>query len=178
VSRGATDNFSVLFLYTILGIGAATGHCRHDVSIFRRIREKCGHWGYRLCVTGRCRHYMHSPSHPLLKHGEIRYSYGFREGRSCADAIGHTFHRFSFKSSPQWVLEADIASCFDHISHTWLLENIPVDKKVLSRWLSAGSHDKGEPFPTIKGTPQGNAGTAVSGTEHYPKPNAYRTATR
>ena len=83
------------------------------------------------------------------------YSYGFRQGRSCADAIGHCFHRFCFKSSPQWVLEADIASCFDGISHQWLLENIPVDKKVLRQWLQAGFLDNGELFPTIKGTPQG-----------------------
>ena len=83
------------------------------------------------------------------------YSYGFRQGRSCADAISHCFHRFCFKSSPQWVLEADIASCFDEISHTWLLENIPVDKMVLKQWLSAGFLDKGELFPTLKGTPQG-----------------------
>jgi RNA-directed DNA polymerase len=83
------------------------------------------------------------------------YSYGFRQGRSCADAISHCFYRFCCKSSPQWVLEADIASCFDEISHKWLLENIPVDKKMLKQWLSAGFFDKGELFPTIKGTPQG-----------------------
>jgi RNA-directed DNA polymerase len=53
------------------------------------------------------------------------------------------------------VLEADIASCFDGISHQWLLENIPVDKKVLKQWLQAGFLDKGELFPTIRGTPQG-----------------------
>jgi RNA-directed DNA polymerase len=92
---------------------------------------------------------------PVAETWGDQYSYGFREGRSCADAIGHTFHRFCFKSSPQWVLEADIASCFDEISHRWLLENIPVDKKVLKQWLSAGFLDKGELFPTLKGTPQG-----------------------
>ena len=84
-----------------------------------------------------------------------RNSYGFRQGRCCADAIGHTFHRFCFKSSPQWVLEADIASCFDKISHKWLLENIPVDRKILKQWLHAGFLDKGELFPTLNGTPQG-----------------------
>ncbi len=83
------------------------------------------------------------------------YSYGFREGRSCADALRHCFDRFCHPTSPEWVLEADIAGCFDNISHKWILENIPVDKEILEQWLNAGFLDKGELFPTLKGTPQG-----------------------
>ena len=83
------------------------------------------------------------------------YSYGFRQGRSCADALRHCFDRFCHKSDPEWILEADIASCFDNISHQWILENIPIDKKILKQWLNAGFLDKGELFPTLKGTPQG-----------------------
>ena len=58
-------------------------------------------------------------------------------------------------TSPEWVLEADIEGCFDTISHKWILENIPVDKKILGQWFNAGFPDKGELFPTLKGTPQG-----------------------
>ncbi|RPJ55881.1 MAG: group II intron reverse transcriptase/maturase [Dehalococcoidia bacterium] len=83
------------------------------------------------------------------------YSYGFRQARSCADALRHCFDRFCQKTSPAWILEADIASCFDTISHQWILENIPLDKKILKQWLNAGFLDKGELFPTLKGTPQG-----------------------
>jgi RNA-directed DNA polymerase len=83
------------------------------------------------------------------------YSYGFRQGRCCADALRHCFDRFCQTTSPEWVLEADIAGCFDNISHQWILENIPVDKKILEQWLNAGFLDKGELFPTLKGTPQG-----------------------
>jgi RNA-directed DNA polymerase len=83
------------------------------------------------------------------------YSYGFRRGRSCADALRHCFDRFCHRNDSQWVLEADIASCFDEISHQWILANISVDKKLLKQWLSAGFLDKGELFPTLKGTPQG-----------------------
>ncbi|WP_278503808.1 hypothetical protein, partial [Phocaeicola barnesiae] len=32
--------------------------------------------------------------------------------------------------SPEWILEGDIKGCFDHISHEWLLANIPMDKEV------------------------------------------------
>jgi len=43
-------------------------------------------------------------------------SYGFREGRSCADAIQAAFNALSKPNSATWVLEADIAGCFDNIS--------------------------------------------------------------
>jgi RNA-directed DNA polymerase len=82
-------------------------------------------------------------------------SYGFRPSRSCADAIRQCFNCLSGKHDAQWILEADIASCFDNINHQWLLNNIPVDKKMLNQWLKAGFLDKGELFPTLRGTPQG-----------------------
>jgi len=43
-------------------------------------------------------------------------SYGFREGRSCADAIQACFNALSKPNSATWVLEADIKGCFDNIS--------------------------------------------------------------
>ena len=82
-------------------------------------------------------------------------SYGFRQRRSCADAISQCFNWLSRRNSATWVLEADISACFDTISHQWILENIPIDKKMLKQWLTAGFLDKGELFPTLKGTPQG-----------------------
>lgn len=92
---------------------------------------------------------------PIAETWADPYSYGFRQGRCCADALRHCFDRFCHTDSPQWILEADIASCFDDISHEWLRANIPVDKKVLNEWLAAGFLDKGELHPTLKGTPQG-----------------------
>lgn len=82
-------------------------------------------------------------------------SYGFRERRSCADAIEQCFNCLCQKTSAQWILEADIKSCFDEISHQWIVQNIPVDRKILSQWLNAGYFDNGKLYPTLKGTPQG-----------------------
>lgn len=82
-------------------------------------------------------------------------SYGFRPSRSCADALRQCFNCLSGRNNPRWVLEADIASCFDNISHQWIMDNIPVDKKVLNQWLKSGFLDKGNIFPTLRGTPQG-----------------------
>jgi RNA-directed DNA polymerase len=84
-----------------------------------------------------------------------RNSYGFREGRSCADAIGQCFCALAKSYAPVWVLEGDIKSCFDRINHQWLLKNITMDKRMLRQWLGAGYWEKGRLFPTDEGTPQG-----------------------
>jgi RNA-directed DNA polymerase len=82
-------------------------------------------------------------------------SYGFRKGRNTADAIGQCFTVLAKKDSPQWVLEADIRGCFDHISHPWMLEHVPMDKVILKKWLKTGYMEEGVMFATEEGTPQG-----------------------
>jgi RNA-directed DNA polymerase len=83
-------------------------------------------------------------------------SYGFRPGRSCHDAIGAIFGSIRYKA--KYVLDADIAKCFDRINHKALLDKIntyPRLRKQIKSWLKSGVLDQGEIFPTIEGTPQG-----------------------
>src|ERR1700749_104562 len=54
-------------------------------------------------------------------------SYGFRTNRSTADAMSQIFVVMARRSSSQWVLEADIKGCFDHINHDWLENHVPMD---------------------------------------------------
>ncbi|CAI8903053.1 MULTISPECIES: group II intron reverse transcriptase/maturase [unclassified Pseudomonas] len=82
-------------------------------------------------------------------------SYGFRIERSTADAMGQLFICLSKKVSAEWVLEADIKGCFDHINHDWLIANVPTDKTILRKWLKAGVIHKGQLQATDAGTPQG-----------------------
>jgi RNA-directed DNA polymerase len=82
-------------------------------------------------------------------------SYGFRPERSTADAGEQCFKCLAKKNSAKWVLEADIKSCFDQISHDWMVANIPTDKAILKKWLKAGFIYQNELFPTDAGTPQG-----------------------
>ena len=82
-------------------------------------------------------------------------SYGFRLGRSTADAIGQSYTALNRDHSAQWVLEGDIRGCFDNISHEWMLRHIPADKKMLRQWLKAGFMENRVLFPTEAGTPQG-----------------------
>lgn len=83
-------------------------------------------------------------------------SYGFRPGRSCHDAIEAIY--LSIKQKAKYVLDADIAKCFDCINHKALLSKIntyPTLKRQLKGWLKAGYCVQGELFPTNEGTPQG-----------------------
>lgn len=82
-------------------------------------------------------------------------SYGFRPYRSTADALGQVFCVFAKKSSPTVVFDADIKSCFDRISHPWLLANIRMEKAILRKWLAAGFVENTVLYPTEEGTPQG-----------------------
>lgn len=82
-------------------------------------------------------------------------SYGFRKERGTFDAREQCFTVLAKKHSPQWVLEGDIKGCFDNISHEWLLNNIPIDKVMLKKWLKSGFVFNKQLFPTDEGTPQG-----------------------
>ena len=62
----------------------------------------------------------------------------------------------SKQKSAQYVLEGDIRSCFDKISHQFILDNIPTDKQVLKQWLKSGVVDRRSWYPTEEGTPQGS----------------------
>jgi RNA-directed DNA polymerase len=67
----------------------------------------------------------------------------------------------SKKTSSQWILEGDIRGCFDNINHEWLIDNIPMDKKILHKWLKAGYIHKRILYPTEAGTPQGGVISAT-----------------
>jgi RNA-directed DNA polymerase len=100
-------------------------------------------------------------------------SYGFRKKRCQADAIAQCFTVLSRKDRARWILEGDIKSCFDNISHEWLLENIPMERNILRRWLKAGYMEQHVLHPTEEGTPQGGiispvlANMALDGLEKY-----------
>jgi RNA-directed DNA polymerase len=98
---------------------------------------------------------------PIAETCADKNSYGFREGRSCADAIKQCFIVLAKRTSPQWILEGDIKACFDQISHPWMLKHIPMDRQMLDRWLKAGYMEKNQLFPTTAGTPQGGIASPV-----------------
>jgi RNA-directed DNA polymerase len=82
-------------------------------------------------------------------------SYGFRRKRSCHDAIERCYIHLSRNDSATWILEGDIKGCFDNITHDWIVNNILMDKQIVTKWLKAGFIDNNKLFPTKAGTPQG-----------------------
>ena len=83
-------------------------------------------------------------------------SYGFRPGRSCHDAIEAIF--LAIKHKAKFVLDADIAKCFDRINHEALLRKLntfPTLRRQVKAWLKSGVMDGKQLFPTDEGTPQG-----------------------
>jgi RNA-directed DNA polymerase len=59
---------------------------------------------------------------PVAETKTDRNSYGFREGRSCADAVAAAFNALSKPNSATWIFEGDITGCFDNISATWRMQ--------------------------------------------------------
>ena len=83
-------------------------------------------------------------------------SYGFRPAMSAHDAIEAIFK--SIKQKSKYVLDADIAKCFDKIDHHKLLikmDTYPKMRKQIKAWLKSGVIDGKSWFPTNEGTPQG-----------------------
>lgn len=92
---------------------------------------------------------------PIAEMKANKNSYGFRPKRSAQDALTYGFIVLARKDSAQWILDADIHSCFDRISHTWLCNNIPMDRRMLTTWLKAGYIEEGAFHRTLTGTAQG-----------------------
>jgi RNA-directed DNA polymerase len=83
-------------------------------------------------------------------------SYNFRPGRGCHDAIDAIFNQIKFKS--KFVLDADIAGCFDNIKHDKLLKKLNTTsnfRKQIKAWLKCGVMNNLILEKTESGTPQG-----------------------
>jgi RNA-directed DNA polymerase len=108
--------------------------------------------------------------HAIYEEDFLGFSYGFRPGRSQHDAprvkpvgrrptdalaVGIT------RTPVNWILDADIRSFFDSVSHDWLLrfvEHRIGDRRIvrlIRKWLKVGVMEEGEVTAGTVGTPQG-----------------------
>jgi RNA-directed DNA polymerase len=99
---------------------------------------------------------------PIFEAGFQPCSYGFRPNRRAHDAIAEIQFLTSKPRNYQWVLEGDIAACFDEIDHAALLGRLRAritDKRVyalVKAFLKAGVMTAtGDREQTLTGTPQG-----------------------
>jgi RNA-directed DNA polymerase len=98
---------------------------------------------------------------PIFEVDFLPCSYGFRPKRRAHDAVAEV-HHFASRSY-EWIVEGDIRSCFDEISHPSLMDRVRArigDKRVLAlvkAFLKAGIlSEDGVRRDTYTGTPQGN----------------------
>jgi RNA-directed DNA polymerase len=98
---------------------------------------------------------------PIFESDFLPCSYGFRPKRRAHDAVAEV-HHFASRSY-EWIVEGDIQSCFDEISHSSLMDHVRVrigDKRVLAlvkAFLKGGIlSEDGVRRDTHTGTPQGN----------------------
>lgn len=88
-------------------------------------------------------------------------SFAYRKNRNAKDAVIQINRILSENKEFEFVLKMDIHSCFDSISHDWLLDNIPFDRKILLSVLKCGYVDKDVFYMNDKGIPQGGCLSSV-----------------
>ena len=96
----------------------------------------------------------------------LGFSYGFRPGRSqhkALDALYCGLH----ERRVNWVLDLDVRSFFDRLSHEWLvrfLQHRIADRRavrLIQKWLNAGVLEKGKRTFVDAGSPQGGSASPL-----------------
>jgi group II intron reverse transcriptase/maturase len=96
----------------------------------------------------------------------LGFSYGFRPGRSPHQALDALYAAL-LTGKVNWVLDVDIRSFFDTLSHEWLvkfLEHRIADRRVvrlIQKWLNAGVLEDGKRIRVEEGTPQGGSASPL-----------------
>ena len=87
------------------------------------------------------------------------YSYGFRPGRSCHDAIKQALNYLN--GGYEWAIDIDIEQFFDKVNHDKLIQilreqvNDSTTLNLIRKYLKAGVMEKGLEQATMTGVPQG-----------------------
>jgi RNA-directed DNA polymerase len=90
----------------------------------------------------------------------LGFSYGYRPERGQHDALDALAAAIT-RTKVNWILDADVRSFFDSVSHDWLVRFVehrvgdPRVIRLIRKWLKAGVMEEGAIMPTEAGTPQG-----------------------
>lgn len=88
-------------------------------------------------------------------------SFAFRPKRSAKMAVSKCIDILEENPECVWILKLDIKSCFDTISHKWIMDHIPMDKKILRRFIECGFVDGQKYAHSLNGVPQGGCLSSV-----------------
>jgi group II intron reverse transcriptase/maturase len=92
----------------------------------------------------------------------LGFSYGFRPRRNQHQALDALFVGL-YEKKVNWVLDLDVRSFFDKLSHSWLVQFLQhriADRRVLrlvQKWLRAGVLEEGKRIVMEEGSPQGGS---------------------
>ncbi len=93
------------------------------------------------------------------------HSYGFRQGRSCHDAVQQVTE--IGRQGYRHVLDADISGFFDNLSHTAIMRELSAEVadgnilRLVEKFLKAGVMEGGRLQRPQKGTPQGGVASPL-----------------
>jgi group II intron reverse transcriptase/maturase len=96
----------------------------------------------------------------------LGFSYGFRPGRNQHQALDALFVGL-YEKRVNWVLDLDVRSFFDKLSHSWLVQFLQhriADRRVLrliQKWLKAGVLEEGKRIVVEEGSPQGGSASPL-----------------
>lgn len=116
---------------------------------------------------------------PIAEYHFHDNSYGFRPKRSCHDAIDGLRKYLAQSNRKTYIIEGDIKSCFDNISHNniketlrkWKIPNYAIN--LIRNMLKSKIFEKGKLHEIEQGTPQGGvispllANIALTGFDDY-----------
>lgn len=101
------------------------------------------------------------------------YSYGFRPGKSCHDAIRQALNYLN--EGYEWVVDVDIEQFFDKVNHDKLIQILREQVKdsttlnLIRKYLKAGVLEKGLEKATVTGVPQGGPLSVVCSNVYLDK---------
>ena len=101
---------------------------------------------------------------PMFK----EFSYGFRPGRNCHQAIAY-LDKMIHREKVNYIVDLDIKGYFDNIDHEWLIKFLEyrigdrVFIRYVKRFLKSGIMEQGKLIKSERGTPQGGIVSPVLG---------------
>jgi RNA-directed DNA polymerase len=92
----------------------------------------------------------------------LGFSYGFRPKRNQHKALDALYCGLN-ERCVNWVLDLDVRSFFDRLSHEWLVRFLQhrIADRLIQKWLNAGMLEKGKRTFAEAGSPQGGSASPL-----------------